>query len=38
MAQFYMRFIKNFISIMPPITKVLKKFEVFEWIEKCQNV
>jgi hypothetical protein len=22
---------------MSPITKLLKKFEVFEWIEKCQN-
>jgi hypothetical protein len=22
---------------MSPITKLLKKFEVFEWIIKCQN-
>jgi len=29
---------KNFASIMSPITKFLKKFEIFEWITKCQNV
>jgi hypothetical protein len=22
---------------MSPITKLLKKFEAYEWIEKCQN-
>jgi hypothetical protein len=38
MAQFYRCFIKNFVSIMSPITKLLKKFKVFEWIEKYQNV
>jgi hypothetical protein len=38
MAQFYMCFIKNFASIMSPITKLLKKSEVFESITKCQNV
>jgi len=37
MAQFYRCFIKNFISIMSPITKLLKKFEVFEWTKECQN-
>ncbi len=37
MAKFYMCFIKNFTSIMSPITKLLKKFEVFEWTTKCQN-
>ncbi len=30
MAQFYKCFIKNFASIMSPITKQLEKFEVFE--------
>jgi hypothetical protein len=38
MAQFYRCFIKNFASIMSPITKLFKMSEVFEWIEKCQNV
>ncbi len=37
MAQFYRCFIKNFTSILSPITKLLKKFEIFEWIEECQN-
>ncbi len=37
MAQFYQCFIKKIGSIMSPITKVLKKFEVFEWTIKCQN-
>jgi hypothetical protein len=37
MAQFYKCFIKKITSIMSPITKLLKKFEVFEWIEECQN-
>jgi hypothetical protein len=36
MAQFYKCFIKKFTSIMSPITKLFKKFEVFEWITKCQ--
>ncbi len=36
MAQFYRCFIKNFASIMSPITKMLKKFEVFELTTKCQ--
>jgi len=35
MAQFYKCFIKNFASIMSPITKLFKKSEVFEWIKKC---
>ncbi len=38
MPQFYRCFIKNFASIMSPITKMLKKSKGFEWIEKCQNV
>jgi hypothetical protein len=37
MAQFYRCFIKNIASIMSPITKLLKKFEVFEWTEEFQN-
>jgi len=31
-------FIKKIVLIMSPITWLLKKIEVFEWIEKCQNV
>jgi hypothetical protein len=38
MAYFYRCFIKNFVLIMSPITKLLKKFEAYEWIQKCQNV
>jgi hypothetical protein len=30
-----MCFIKNFAFIMSPITKLLKKFEVFEWNIEC---
>ncbi len=37
MAQFCRCFIKNFTSFMSPITKLLKKFEVFEWTKECQN-
>jgi hypothetical protein len=37
MAQFYRCFIKNFASIMAPITKLLREVEVFKWIAKCQN-
>jgi hypothetical protein len=37
MTQFYRCFIKNFTLIMSPITKLFKKSEVFEWIEKCKN-
>jgi hypothetical protein len=37
MVEFYRRFIKNFASIISPITKLFKKPEIFEWIEKCQN-
>jgi hypothetical protein len=32
MAQFYKCFMKNFASIMAPITKLFKKAEVFKWI------
>jgi uncharacterized protein (UPF0332 family) len=38
MAQFYRCFIKMFASVMSPITKLFKKFKVFEWIKKCKNV
>jgi hypothetical protein len=31
MAQFYNCFIKKFISIMSPITKLLKKSKIFEY-------
>jgi hypothetical protein len=31
MAYFYRCFIKNYTYIMTPITKMLKKSEVFEW-------
>jgi hypothetical protein len=37
-AQFYKWFIKNFASIMSPITNLFRKCEVFEWIEECKNV
>jgi hypothetical protein len=37
MAQFYMCFIKKFASIISPIIKLLKKSEIFVWIEKCKN-
>jgi len=36
MAWFYKYFIRKFTFIMAPITKLLKKIEVFEWIAKCQ--
>jgi hypothetical protein len=38
MAQFNRCFIKNFALIMSPITKVLRKCEVLECTQKCQNV
>ncbi len=38
MAQFYMCFIKKITSFMTPITKLFKKFEVFEWTTECQIV
>ncbi len=37
MAQFCRCFIKNFTSIMSPITKLLKKSKVCEWTKECQN-
>jgi hypothetical protein len=38
MAQFYRCFIRNFTSIMVPITKLRIKVEVFEWATECQTV
>jgi hypothetical protein len=38
MAQFCRCFINFFASIMSPIIKLVKKFEVFEWTKNCKNV
>jgi hypothetical protein len=35
MAQFYKYFIRNFTSVMAPITKLLKKAKMFEWTTEC---
>jgi hypothetical protein len=35
MAQYYRCFIKNFVFIMAPITKLLCKTIFFEWMAKC---
>jgi hypothetical protein len=37
MAHFYRCFIKFFASIMPPITKLFRIVEMFEWTIKCQT-
>ncbi len=37
MAQFYKCFIKNFVAIMAPITKLTRKTMIFLWIEECQK-
>jgi hypothetical protein len=37
MAQFYRCSIKNFASIMAPITKLFKKIKIFEWTAECQT-
>jgi hypothetical protein len=37
MAQFYKCFIKNFVAIMAPITKLTKKTETFLWTKECQK-
>ncbi len=37
MAQFYKRFIKFFVAIMAPITKLTRKTKTFLWIEECQK-
>ncbi len=36
MAQFYICFIKNFASIIAPITKLFIKNEMFKWTAECQ--
>jgi len=38
MAQFYKCFIKNFATIMAPITKFTQKKKNFMWIKECQKV
>jgi hypothetical protein len=38
MAQFYRCFIKNFVVIMAPNTKLTRKIETFLWIKECQKV
>jgi hypothetical protein len=37
MAQFYRCFIKKITYVMVPITKLLKKIEMFEWTSKWQT-
>jgi primosomal protein N' len=37
MAQFYKCFIKNFVAIMAPITKLTRKIETFLWTNECQK-
>jgi hypothetical protein len=37
MAQFYKCFIKKFVVIMAPITKMTRKIKTFLWIEECQQ-
>jgi len=37
MAQFYKCFIKNFTSIMAPITKLFRKSDIFEWTTDYQT-
>jgi len=37
MAQFYKCFIKTFVVIMAPITKLTRKTETFLWIKECQK-
>ncbi len=35
MAHFYKCFIKNFVAIMAPITKLTRKTKSFLWIKEC---
>ncbi len=37
MAQFYKCFIKNFTTIMTPITKLTRKIKIFLWTKECQK-
>jgi len=36
MTQYYMCFIKDFVFIMAPITKLLQKIKAFEWTIEYQ--
>ncbi len=38
MAQFYRCFIKKFVAIMAPITKLIRKTKTFIWTEECHKV
>ncbi len=35
MAQFYKCFIKNFVALMAPITKLTRKTQTFFWTKEC---
>ncbi len=37
MAQFYKCFIKNFATIVAPITKLTRKTKIFLWTKECQK-
>jgi hypothetical protein len=37
MALFYRCFIKNFVTIVAPITKLTKKTKTFPWTKECQK-
>ncbi len=37
MAQFYRFFIKTFVAIMAPITKLTRKTKIFIWTKECQK-
>jgi hypothetical protein len=37
MAQFYICSIKNFATIMEPITKLTRKTKTFLWTKECQK-
>jgi hypothetical protein len=37
LAQFYQCFVKNFVFIMAPIIKLMRKSKEFIWTQKCQD-